>query len=138
VTQSQGGGRVSILLGIAALILLASLVGGYNHYQAYIEATASGLPILGSASFVRNLLVLGASGAAALTTWVLALRNEIAIAYLAGAIAVAALALGEATSLVQNIWQTSSFSLMFHLPNILGTILLSLLAGVFALKWRKR
>ena len=138
MTQSRRGGRVVVLLGIAALILVASLVGGYNHYQANIEATGRGLPILGSASFVRNLLVLGVSGVAALATWALALKNEIATAYLAGAIAVAALALGEAISLAQNVLQNPSFSLMFHLPNIFGTMLLTLLAGVFAQKWRKR
>ena len=138
MTQSQSGGRVVVLLGIATLILVASVVGGYNHYHAYIEATGRGLPIVGSASFVRNLSVLGVSGVAALATWAFALKNEIAIAYLTGATAVAALALGEAISLAQNILQNPSFSLMFHLPNVLGTMLLSLLAGVFALKWRRR
>lgn len=137
MTQSQGGGRALALLGITALILVASVVGGYNHFKAYTEALAMGIPIVGSASFIRNVIVLGVSGISSLITWALALKGPIGAAYLTGTVAVAVLALGEVAGLVQDLSRNPGTALMHVWPNLLGIVLLSTLAAIFVQRWRR-
>ena len=137
MTHSQGGGKALALLGITALILAGSVVGGYNHFKAYTEALATGIPILGSTSFIRNVIVLCVSGVASLTTWALALRTQIGAAYLTGTIAVAVLALGEVAGLAQDLSRNTGTAHMIVWPNLLGIALLSTIAAIFVQRWRR-
>ena len=60
----------SILLATAIVVLAVSALGAYKHFTGYREIASSNIALAGWTPFVRNVLVLAASGAAALSTLV--------------------------------------------------------------------
>ena len=123
----------SILLATAIVVVAVSALGAYKHFTGYREIASSNIALAGWTPFVRNVFVLAASGAAALSTLVHAFTQRWKAAYFWGCLAVASLL----TCQLLRFAHAGLGSGAQLFGNVVGLLLLTTLVTIFLNRWRR-